>query len=312
MRRGLTLIEMIVVVAIIAALAALLLPAVQAAREASRRGACSSNLKQIALALHAYEAQHRSFPPGSSGSYGYLTLILPQIEQEAAYDQIQAYGQGSGLPPELRRHAIAVYKCPSDGISMQDGVTTNYAGNSGYDVMTKGANGIFHYVSGPAGPKNQFGRAPGIRFAEVLDGLSSTALVGELLVRERGVVGGRRLRANWAMALAYGPNQHDQLMRDCLGQKFQTLPSGEAVGFPNRGSCWCSGEAGNTLYTHCLTPNNLSCHNSTPFGAYTLASNHPHGVMLAYADGHVDFVAETIDLETWRALGTRDAGEAAR
>jgi hypothetical protein len=88
---------------------------------------------------------------------------------------------------------------------------------------------------------------------------------------------------------------------------FATNSSGVALGFGNRGIHWMRGSAGSTLYSHCITPNNLSCGNgsSVPFGAYTLASNHANGVQLAYLDGRVAFVNDSIELRVWRAQGTR-------
>ena len=97
--RGFTLIELLVVIAIIAILIALLLPAVQQAREAARRSSCKNNLKQLALALHNYEATYRLLPPGylhkpdPGGSFAndmgfaWGTMILPQLEQTNLADQ---------------------------------------------------------------------------------------------------------------------------------------------------------------------------------------------------------------------------------
>src|SRR5690242_14750771 len=102
-RRGFTLIELLVVIAIIGVLIALLLPAVQAAREAARRAQCVNNLKQIGLGLHNYESSNGAFPTAGQGSLydgvpvpdtmyvdgtGFHARILPFIEQSAAYNAI--------------------------------------------------------------------------------------------------------------------------------------------------------------------------------------------------------------------------------
>ncbi len=97
--QGFTLIELLVVIAIIAVLTALILPAVQQAREAARRTQCKNNLKQLGLALHNYHDRHRTLPPGyvslydSNGNdtgpgWGWLSFLLPDMEQSAAWRQI--------------------------------------------------------------------------------------------------------------------------------------------------------------------------------------------------------------------------------
>jgi prepilin-type N-terminal cleavage/methylation domain-containing protein len=93
-RSGFTLVELLVVIAIIGVLVALLLPAVQAAREAARRSSCSNNLKQLSLGLHNFHDVHLSFPPGAldddTNSLGWGVCILPYIEQQPLYQQIDA------------------------------------------------------------------------------------------------------------------------------------------------------------------------------------------------------------------------------
>jgi prepilin-type N-terminal cleavage/methylation domain-containing protein len=141
-QRGFTLIEVLVVIAIISLLIGLLLPAVQAAREAGRRVQCLNNLKQIGLALHGYEQSHGCFPPGSTTGqenprvcasfdsstgtrrgHGLFTFILPYIEQKASYDSINfafaASGQGGSPSAGAVNYTglssrIAAYICPSD------------------------------------------------------------------------------------------------------------------------------------------------------------------------------------------------------
>jgi prepilin-type N-terminal cleavage/methylation domain-containing protein/prepilin-type processing-associated H-X9-DG protein len=313
MRRGLTLVEVLVVIAILGILAALLLPAVQAAREAGRRTQCASNLKQIALAIHNYEGINECFPPGNSWSYSFLFASAPYFEQQALYDRVRSYQAFfPDLPTTLKREcAVSILYCPSDGLRRGEPVT-NYAGNIGYDFVTKGSNGIFHpfYLDYPD-PQL---RGYVISMAAVTDGLSNTAMIGEWLVSDRDAgIRGARLRRNWMTAQSFGPGEHDSFVGACLGQLFETWPTGEPVGKPSRGNHWMTEGAGTTLYTHSIAPNNFSCLNgsSVPFGAYTLASNHPEGVQVAFADGHTALVASSIELQAWRAMGTRAGGEVA-
>jgi prepilin-type N-terminal cleavage/methylation domain-containing protein len=151
-RRGFTLVELLVVIAIIGILVALLLPAVQAAREAARRMQCSNNAKQIGLAMHNYHDVHRKFPkiiwgypdiPANENGgvlplpyhHTWITALLPYMEQTAIYDRIdfrlRAWGQfhiGTLLP---------ALRCPTDGgfsnVTETHGIAwTNYAGSEGY------------------------------------------------------------------------------------------------------------------------------------------------------------------------------------
>ncbi len=133
-KRGFTLVELLVVIAIIGVLVALLLPAVQAAREAARRTQCKNNLKQIALALHNYEQSFKVFPPSSTSRFGagvwnypgtgptdpnlhlhsFASLLLPYLEQGSIADQIDY--NVSALAPANRPIAsqiLPVYRCPS-------------------------------------------------------------------------------------------------------------------------------------------------------------------------------------------------------
>lgn len=128
-RRGFTLVELLVVIAIIGILVALLLPAVQAAREAARRAQCSNNLKQIGLAMHHYHDQARCFPPGNiatsmpgrmSGWHvpcrtNWAISLLPFLEQEPLYSQYNHNVDNRGPQnKDVRETDLDVYNCPSD------------------------------------------------------------------------------------------------------------------------------------------------------------------------------------------------------
>jgi prepilin-type N-terminal cleavage/methylation domain-containing protein len=195
---GFTLVELLVVIAIIGILVALLLPAVQAAREASRRTSCVNNMKNIALGLHHYHDAHKKFPPGyiTAGvsrleSWGWPVFILPFVEQQSLYDALQVDDRrltdllqaGTDIP--LLQTHLPLYRCPSDltsrllpqnprhfhGINAPttfEPSASNYMGNRGF------------FDSGGAFKNNGilFGNSR-ITLAEVTDGTSSTFLLGE-------------------------------------------------------------------------------------------------------------------------------------
>lgn len=197
-RAGLTVIELLIVIVIIGLLAALLIPAVQSARETSRRMACGSNLKQIGLAIANYESLHGMFPPGSSWGKSLFVNLLAHMERGDLAQRVD-YADDHGAD-FLQGVLIPTYVCPSDSVPrlITSGGTptagTNYAASSGVWANDGGFNGLFRtladfwpYDSGP------------IRAADVTDGLSQTTAVAEIL---RSDESGRRLRAAWYLPQA--------------------------------------------------------------------------------------------------------------
>jgi prepilin-type N-terminal cleavage/methylation domain-containing protein len=183
-RSGFTLIEVLVVVAIIGLLVALLLPAVQAAREAARRMQCSNNLKQIGLALHAYHDAIGSLPPGYDFydawcEWSASAMLLPRLEQGALFNAINFNVAAPGSPENPVNStaiaaSVAVFVCPSD----LDRLTNpqghvNYCGNWGARPL--------RYKTVPDGPfgGHPFQTASPLGFGDLTDGLSQTALYSE-------------------------------------------------------------------------------------------------------------------------------------
>jgi|CXWL01.1.fsa_nt_gi prepilin-type N-terminal cleavage/methylation domain-containing protein len=199
-RRGFTLVELLVVIAIIGILVALLLPAVQAAREAARRMSCGNNLKQLGLALHNYHDTYKTFPPdaiwhgnakGTTGSattvrnYTWIAMVLPFIEQGPLHDQIDftrpalislnAF-QVNGSPgiaveiPSLICPSDPGFNTPPRGIGI-----TSYAGNAGWDAHRR--------KFGDSALAGVFTFYDNTRFQDIVDGTSNTVAIGEVTLR---------------------------------------------------------------------------------------------------------------------------------
>ncbi len=324
-RRGFTLIELLVVIAIIGVLIALLLPAVQAAREAARRAQCANNLKQIGVALHNYHASVGSFPVGflypsgpvpattspSQYRWSALAQLAPQLELTNLHNALNfdfplAYRPSGGGTPfwpfypantTAMAARVSVFLCPSDGASppSPDTGPTNYAfctgdGAGGGDAA--GANGAF--ILGPA-----------IRFADLADGSSGTVAATEQLL---GIAGPYSQTSPTPVPQpvdrAFARVSAGPLTDDACA----AAPSGWLL---NKGAAWWDGNYLNTLYNHHSTPNSprpdcITYHNP---GWKAARSRHPGGVNVLFCDGHVAFVKDTIAPAPWRGVATRAGGE---
>lgn len=215
--RGFTLVELLVVIAIIGILIALLLPAVQAAREAARRTQCANHLKQIGLAIHNFESTHGAVPPAQTSGVGHATWlvhIMPYLEQGTLHEILNVEQQFYSLPDEVIQIQVPSYYCPSrrSAIHLSDdpwrqnncgsgstrhGAMADYAMNGG-DHQNDSDKWQTTYVNGMAEwPRDTLrveGDCPhkrvlafkGLRkFKHVEDGLSHTLLVGEKYVHPK-------------------------------------------------------------------------------------------------------------------------------
>jgi prepilin-type N-terminal cleavage/methylation domain-containing protein/prepilin-type processing-associated H-X9-DG protein len=321
--RGFTLIELLVVITIIAILVGLLLPAVQSAREAARRAQCINNLKQIILALHNYESAWGSFPPGYcwqayAGNYsdapGHLVRIIPHLEQtpiaNALNFSIPMYYSANTT---VCGTGLNVLWCPSDGSIVNqrylypapytwDGgplpmTYSSYAGNMGtwptfgYVSSTSGGdqqslsqvNGVLFNIGYPPGnPVTIYGTPepgrPGIspaRISTVTDGLSKT--------------------------IAYGEHAHGL---------FSRTPDVNGIVDFNCWNWWTSGNFGDTLFTTYFPMNPQKKLTTGYFEGGTFmqgddmvtaaSSFHPGGANVAFCDGSVRFLKESID--SWKIM----------
>jgi prepilin-type N-terminal cleavage/methylation domain-containing protein len=203
--RGFTLVELLVVIAIIGVLVALLLPAVQSARESARRSQCANNLKQIGLAMHSYVDTWGRLPSALMGGFtgaddddgwSWATAILPFMEQQALFSQLNPQGQLLLLPSYLSQNQriipggdtnLKMYKCPSSmlpkvapaAFAIPGGamvpVRDHLVGYGTNDYKSAGGS-----CNGDNGPMHKlFERRNCCRLAEITDGLSNTVLIGE-------------------------------------------------------------------------------------------------------------------------------------
>jgi len=312
--RGFTLVELLVVIAIIGILVALLLPAIQAAREAARRTQCVNNLKQLGVAMHNYHDTHKCLPYGhrleTTGSTHRRDCryhrILPFIEQEAyqvEYENWPDYYQREyihRMPIEIAGRAVPALMCPSDpsgpavgGGGSNNGFQGNYAvcGGGGYPY-TAVVDGNFYDTASRVENGGMFGRSnPGIprTLAAALDGTANVLMASE------GIIRGKQ-GATWGDIGGYwGGAPHGSFAFSSAESPNTTVP--DRV-YTCKTSTWPKApcESGNTL--------------GLP-GRYNFArSYHPGGVNVVLCDSAVRFVSDSVDTLTFRYLGNREDGNA--
>lgn len=305
-RRAFSIVELLVVIAIFGILIALLLPAVQTAREAARRSQCASNLRQISLAIHAYEAVHLYLPPGSpEPGYSLLVHLLPFMEHGAIHQEVRWSDDPFLTSSPIMGTTIGVFVCPSDGTRLnQKTAYSNYAANGGTWPRPDGFDGAFQTFA----RDDFFGGGP-LRIVDMTDGQSNTAALAEILV-SNGTKHPRR--AIFTTRTEFSTREDmDKFVTLCLEGGYRLEPDGtpRAITF-GWGTPWIVAGFGATWYNHIIPPNRRSCTNrgTVYTGAYTAASNHPSLAQVVFIDGHIDSLSRSIDLGVWRALGTRSDG----
>ena len=319
-RQGFTLVELLVVIAIIGILIALLLPAVQAAREAARRMQCSNNLKQIGLGLHNYENTHGAFPTGvywptcpdgeinsnCMGRNGWLAFLLPYVELQTLADQIDWEVGGRNNDDWTTNAAVFetdvyLYQCPSDdaGGYLDDPASlapgwrcSNYVGcfsPDGHMVQKSAYPTRYTYggkeLTDPSTADALFNWNVYRRAADVRDGLSNTIAASETIA---GPDNTKDARGRWWNERGYqyshrnGPNS----------------PIPDVI--------W------NWVSDQCVSTPNAPCSTTgTHWGSdvYAARSQHPGGVNAVRVDGSVAFFSDSTDQNVWRALGSINGGE---
>ncbi|QEH37791.1 Type II secretion system protein G precursor [Aquisphaera giovannonii] len=312
--RGFTLIELLVVISIIGVLIALLLPAVQAAREAARRAQCTNNLKQLALAAHNYESANGCFPMGSpvkvatysagwikAGEYDWghslFVAMLPQMEQGPLFNAVN-FSVNIELAENMTIHRsqIQTLLCPSDNLGWQTDEPTQWANYAGFRVTHgsySGCTGTWsHWKDDPrtapslatlvAQDNGIFYANSRTRLADVTDGTSNTILLGERATFDRF-----RSFSNWWFSGWNGASLFDTL----TAMNPQRLVAISSLPMP-RPDDW-PGVVDNALLN-------------------SASSRHPGGANVAMADGSVRFLKETI--QSWpvdsfgNPTGVKDGG----
>lgn len=298
-RGGLSLVEVLVTIGIIGLVAALVLPAVQAAREASRRSTCAASMRQIGIAIQLYAETYHSFPYGlADHGFSFHSSILNGLEESAIASRIDD-SRGPYDPVNVAAASMIIprLRCPSDWPQIPS--ATNYAANFGTGLLLHGFDGAFRPMHGlgyDGDPRGVFT----ITSASFTDGLSHTAAVSELLIGNGDRMAGR--------AEFYPPRGANiaTFLGACASLR-APLPAAYRI----RGRLWTYGDISMTGYNHMLTPNNNSCvyGGDVQAGAYSAISLHPEGVNLLHADGHVSFIVEHIAMGAWSALGSRNGGD---
>lgn len=290
--RGFTLIELLVVIAVIGLLVVLILPAVQSAREAARRAQCGNKLKQIGLAIHAYESVYSMLPDSyGSGDLSVFARILPYLEQAQLFNAInKSMDLHERANITVSRTSLAEFLCPSDFGIGQGKPQTNYAANTGV---------------GPWGDLTNGGLGYGLTFAHITDGTSQTSAVSEWVLIPDGRNTGDPLADVFDTPLLARSEEYWQFLDACRGSTVR------AKGLFAKGGGWSRAVVGTTLYDHGISVNGHTCENggNGGRGAWTAASRHPDGAHTLLLDGHVRFIKDSISPKTWHAYGTRAGGE---
>lgn len=328
--RGFTLIEMLVVIGIIGILAGLLIPAVQSAREAARKIQCGNNLRQIGIALSAYESAMECFPVdvndlrnvpvtrdprrfGPAQPLSCLTRLLPFMEQTPLYDSInysrELYPPADLFPDPVHITAytttVQAFLCPSD--SLAGSGSNSYRGNVGVGPSVA--------VSAEAPDSgNGFFFFPGYATtASFPDGLSHTAAFSERL-RGTGDLNHARPERDMSTVdrLPHCLERDADHALVCCRAAAASPSSFPA--FVQAGFTWLFARRMYTTYCHAQEPNGLIADAASSvlthgWGVTTARSWHRGGVNVLMGDGSTRFVSEHVQRNVWRALGSRNGGE---
>ena len=303
LKSAFTLVELLVVITIIGILIALLLPAVQAAREAARRMQCQNNLKQVGLALHSYENALKSFPSGGLGTgptqngfgHSWWIRIMPYIEQKSIYDRFdqQSYCTGwvgaNAYNRDLLRDVQFHYMhCPSSPLP--------WMARAGVEIMRPCYTGVSGAVDHPTAKEMisgspQYGQLSfggvliclhTVRIRDITDGTSNTMMVAE--------------QSDWC-------RDASGTKIDCRGDNDHGFSMGPSATYGL-----------NRVFNATIVTHRLNDKSSTNIGVprdgpnTPIQSIHPGGANVGLVDGSIRFLSETINIQTLYDLANRDDG----
>ena len=325
-RRGFTLVELLVVIAIIGILVALLLPAVQAARESSRRTQCNNHLKQLGMAMHGFHDANRAFPksqgvgpygpnPGTDWESWYLLSISYQTL--AFYEQGTVFQEFQGRQNQTRantwdnaeapaKQRLAIFICPSSPLLSNGYPGTNYLWSTGSMIETGGCN------TAARGSNGVIAYDVGRRMADITDGTSNTILAGEYIPGYDNANGFKAVSAITVANKAFPTQAELDVVAAAPAARLLT----------NNGRWWAWHSHTNALFNTSAPPN-WKCQNGAGgagvggaglawdscVGIVPARSKHVRGVNVCLADGSVRFVSDNVELLTWQRLGNAMDGQ---
>lgn len=335
-RRGaFTLIELLVVIAIIAVLIALLLPAIQQAREAARRSQCRNNLKQLGLAINNYHDVFSTLPPaGIDGrmldntlhtwrGWSAQAMLLPYVGQQSIYDSanfdfgIVGLGSTEVLNTSATLASIASFLCPSDTPPTATWYGRRYPGNN---YMVVSGQSTRWASTNASEMKGAFYRYSAVRLADIVDGTSKTLAMSERTMGDgdnnRYTPGDVIRNVPWpggAKEADVNPSGIATYIANCNAA---STASGNQ--HSHSGRWWAHYQHAQNMINVVNTPNakDQDCQECSGCGwmdsdgVFSARSNHAGGVHALMVDGSTQYVSDSVDILIWRAMGTRNLGEA--